>query len=205
MKKLFFILLVPLMLVLHGSSCSKPTRNEWQTIVNGKAVEYNTTVPVTNARVQLFAGTRTQAEAVTDANGAFQFDFIATPGVIYSVLVTPDTMNPKKKYFQTRIWNIAEGQMNTFNYPVTPYAYVKIHVKNINGVDKFDKLVISYLLPNDPEFYGKNVDTTFIGGVSANQNLTFNKIIYRGGNETVIRDTIKYIPAHETTFIEILY
>ncbi len=204
MKKPFLILFMLLMVLCQFWNCSKPTRNEWQTIVNGKAVEYNTTVPVTNARVQLFAGTRTQAEVVTDVKGAFHFDFIATPGTVYSVFVTPDRTNPKKKYFQTRIWNIAEGQINTFDYPVTPYAYLKIHVKNINPVDSFDKFVISYLLQN-PEFYGKNVDTTFIGGVTANENLAFNKIIYRGGNQTVIRDTIQSTPAHDTTFVEMFY
>jgi hypothetical protein len=203
MKKPFFILLI--MLLCQIWSCSKPKPNEWQTTVNARAVEYNTTVPVSNASVLLFAGGRIQAETVTNALGQFQFDFIATPGVVYKVLVTPDTLHTKKRYFQTRVWHINEGQSSRFDYPVTPYAYAKIHVKNINGVDRFDKFVISYLLPNDPEFYGKNVDTTFIGGVSANQNLPFNKIIYRGGTEIVIRDTIKVIPAHDTTFVEMQY
>jgi hypothetical protein len=62
MKKPFFILLAPLMLLLHGMSCSKPKPNEWQTTVNARAIEYNTTVPVSNASVLLFAGGRIQAE-----------------------------------------------------------------------------------------------------------------------------------------------
>jgi hypothetical protein len=205
MKKTFLILGMLLMVLSPFWNCSKPTRNEWQTIVNGKAVEYNTTVPVTNANVKLFAGTRTQAEAVTDVNGAFHFDFIATPGVVYAVLVTPDTMNPKKKYFQTRIWNIAEGQMNTFNYPVTPYAYVKMHLKNANSFDENDRISISSPLLKGRAFGGKNVDTTFIDyTASSNENVAIIYWTYRNGIDTLTRSS-KFLPAHDTTFIEILY
>jgi hypothetical protein len=204
MKKPFLILLVFLMVLSPFWNCSKPTRNVWQTVVNGKAVEYNTTVPVTNARVQLFAGSRTQSETVTDANGTFYFDFIATPGVVYSVFVTPDTMNPKKKYFQTRIWNIAEGQMNTFNYPVTPYAYVKMHLKNVNPFDENDRISVNSPLPLGRQFGGKTVDTTVVDYAWSNDTVPIIYWIYRNG-VGVVNQNRKFLPAYDTTLIEILY
>jgi hypothetical protein len=168
-------------------------------------VEYNTTVPVTNARVQLFAGSRTQSETVTDANGTFHFDFIATPGVVYSVLVTPDTMNPKKKYFQTRIRNIAEGQIHNFNYPITPYAYVKIHLKNANPFDENDRISVSSPLQLARDFGGRKVDTTFIDYAWSNDTVPIVYWVYRNRIDIVNRNKRKFLPAHDTTFIEILY
>jgi hypothetical protein len=205
MKKPFFILLVPLTLLLHGMSCSKPTRNEWQTIVNARAVEYNTTVPVPNASAVLFAGNRIQAETITDAQGQFKFDFIATPGTVYQILVTPDTLHTKKRYFQTRVWYINEGEVNTFEYPVTPYAYVKMHLKNVNPFDESDRISMSSPLLKGRAFRGKNIDTTFIDyTASSNENVAIIYWTYRNGIDALTRSS-KFLPAHDTTFIEIRY
>jgi hypothetical protein len=203
MKKPFFILLV--MVLCQIWSCSKPKPNEWQTTVNARAVEYNTTVPVSNASVLLFAGGRIQAETVTNALGQFQFEFVATPGVVYKVLVTPDTLHTTKRYFQTRVWSINEGQSNRFDYPVTPYAYVKMHLKNVNPFDENDRISMSSPLLKGRAFRGKNIDTTFIDyTASSNENVAIIYWTYRNGMDTLTRNS-QFLPAHDTTFIEIKY
>lgn len=203
MKKKLLVLFIPLLLLL--AHCQKNEANPWQTIVNGTAVEYNTTIPVTNAKVQLFAGASTQTEAITDAQGTFHFDFIATPGVIYTVLVTPDTSNTRKKYFQTRLWHLIEGEINDLSYPVTPYAYVKMHLKNVNPFDENDRISMSSPLLKGRAFRGKNIDTTFIDyTASSNENVAIIYWTYRNGIDTLTRNS-QFLPAHDTTFIEIKY
>jgi hypothetical protein len=202
MKKKLLVLFIPLLLLL--AHCQKNEANPWQTIVNGTAVEYNTTVPITNANVQLFAGASTQAEAITDDQGKFHFDFIATPGVVYTVLVRPDTINTRKKYFQTRLWHLIEGEINDLSYPVTPYAYVKMHLKNVNPVDPNDRISVNSPLRLAQSFGGSQVDTTFVDYSSSNEDTPILYWVYRNGVGVVHRKS-QFLPAHDTTFIEILY
>jgi hypothetical protein len=215
MKKYLFLLACFgfLMAGCHKTDASLPIST-----VNGRLVEFgNTQQGVPNAVVGLlkrlpadclFCAEKRVTVAVTrsDAEGRFNFTF-PDSSAIYYLTVRPND----KRHYPIELFELKEDKQsklhgnNNLNVEVTPQAFIRFRIKNVNPLDNNDLLRIAgiddYWLY---DFKGMNVDTTATASLAGNMTLELRKIIYRNAIQTVFRDSVKTI-AHDTIDVKIFY
>ncbi len=168
MKNLkIFLFLIPV-LAVAWASCKK--EKSTHTIIKGRVFEANSTVGVPFARVRLLPGGSN--EVVADANGNYQIEFNFTNGSFYEVLPIGPKNDPKRKYFQAQSLGVpfTPGETIPLDCSLTPFAYLKLKVKNVNPFDENDYISVtnSYGDGFSRRFLGRYVDTSTIGYRSAN-------------------------------------
>ena len=183
------------------------------TIAEGIITEEGTGKPVANVRMRLYKCTyqvfgssscATFDSTRTDAKGFFSFDFKHEKDYQYEIDAVPDA----EKYFvRNNGAPVEKGRYsNKINLKLTPYAVLKLIVKNTNtnpdaNADKFFTSVPTgrYI----PELYGL-VDTVFIGKTAGGQAQTIYWWVERKGVKTNFSEKV-FCPAHDIVTYNINY
>jgi hypothetical protein len=212
MKKHIFVLLVPLLFMAAG--CEKDPnilKKSGDAVFSGKVLETDSDVPIPNAYVELIKigytgdfwvpNTRTVIQNTrTDAQGNYRFFSVRweiPDGFEARAVALKDKYSDSSK----EAFFSPERDQNTQNIYITPWAWLKIHVKNVNPVGREDAFRSSYGI-----FVGANVDTTVITKTYGSKTLVryIGMSIIKNGIET--SKTIPIItPPHDTTALDIFY
>jgi hypothetical protein len=200
MKKYFFVLVSFSFLMVQ---CRKESNNYIK--VSGKVLEFGSNKPIANAKVGIyseggaFLGS-TWSNLVdttrTDANGFYSIEKQGIDnGSSFYVSAAANkyyTFDPTKY--------LATGQDVTNNDIVLdPFAWIKIHVKNVNPFGDNDKFII-----NGSTYEGKNFEQNFTFKVIGNKNLPLGWSIQKNNVWRSFSDSTKIV-AHDTLKYEILY
>jgi hypothetical protein len=160
MKK--YIILIAL-IITGLASCKKVKDNQIQAGIYVK--QYKTNTPIANAMVLITrgvpgsgVGTQIVDTLFTDANGRVAYNNQVDENYMYYAEAYKDG------YFDTRNSQV-DVRPGEKNFTTTIYMYahswVKLHVKNVNPYDQFDKIRISTFCYNFG-LYGMYIDTTFL-------------------------------------------
>jgi hypothetical protein len=140
-------------------------------------------------------------ELVTDAQGRYSGSFEATrnDGNYYIAPETaPDHFGPIRA---TQIW---PGEDNVVNIFQAPYAYLKLHVKNVNPYNTDDWIGCTFSSGGSFSFPGHGINSTSIRTIAGNMDI-YLYISYRKNNQyTDFIDTV-FAAAGDTTFHQIFY
>ena len=217
MKKSFYFLAIVLIIsFLEG--CKKDPLDAIladQARMYGKIVEKVSKKPVKGARVYLRRCTcviggcncKVIDSLTTDATGRYDFTFkhSAIIGNSLDIFVrVPEGFRQENSSIA-----LAPNTHTIVNYDIeiTPRAWLKIHVKNVNPFDQYDFVWIGggwSGSSSDDKYYGKNTDLFIkkevIGNDSCNitWSTTKNKIDY-------FKIKKVYCLAHDTLFSEVFY
>ncbi|MBL0292974.1 MAG: carboxypeptidase regulatory-like domain-containing protein [Saprospiraceae bacterium] len=200
--------------ILLFASCKK----DFEGIeIKGRITEVGSGKPVSGAKVTIVGrgsdgspwlsggGISAIVDSVfTDANGHYSYRNVESPFGGYIILISKDKYQPANPPH-----GFDNGFPHNFDYQLQPYAWVKIHLKNVNPVNESDWV----------EFFG-----SFARSISTADNIymgmNVDKIIYEPtyGNYKIliyykyIKSNIKYsdsievfTPAHDTIPLDIFY
>ncbi|MBK7233869.1 MAG: hypothetical protein IPH93_16805 [Saprospiraceae bacterium] len=210
------------LLALLFLSCEKdnddsniiPYANGTKSKVSGQVIEYGSNKPIPGAKVILQEGYisgsllsgRTVWTAidtfVADNDGKYQFEFFHKVDdsdrkelYAYKVYIEKDQYFPSlEKRAHKGMWT------KNLNFVLDPYAWIKVHVKNVYSFDEKDYIWIG----GGSNYYGKSVDTSEIQLEFGNR---MSKLVWFVGHnkiETRFEDSI-YVIARDTVPYEINY
>jgi hypothetical protein len=163
MKKLYPLLAMALLITVFAC-CKKVKDNEIEAAIYVK--QYKTNAPLANAKILITRGKpgsgigSTVVDSLfTDSNGKATYNKTVDKNYMYYAEAYKD------KYFDTHDQQVSvtRGEKN-FSTTIFMYAYsyVKLHVKNVKPVNKYDLIQLqSYCHPN-LFFQGLGIDTTFL-------------------------------------------
>jgi hypothetical protein len=206
MKKYFFVLVSFSFLMVQ---CRKETNNFIK--VSGKVLEFGTNKPIANAKVGIyseggaFLGT-TWSNLVdttrTDANGFYS---IEKQGIDNgSSFYVSAAANKYYTFDPTKYVATGQDVMNN-DIVLDPFAWIKVHVKNVNPFDENDKIGLGNGIGTLQIFYlGKNIELNHVNKLKGNSPITIDWSVTKNGILKEFRDTIK-ISAQDTLKYEILY
>ena len=194
------IVLVFLLILLASTSCNKD--KNVKTIVNGKVINAGDNKELNEVEVRLIekygfasnTGSNTIETTVTDANGKFSFDFIATPSRWYGVAITDLDL-----YLSSVSEKIEKGKTNDVILSPMKFAYNKLIIDGSEGAD-------SMRYESSHEFVDTwGADRFYYAGdffESSMSKSVSGKIFYKitrflNGEETVEYDTVNRIPYQE--------
>jgi len=200
------------LVVLFGTGCFK--FNEPGVSQNitwkGRVLERGTNKPLAKAKIYLYSARSSGFDPLgggsgsgsiidsfyTAANGTYSFTYFDNIDDSYSLKGVADG------YYLGE----SEGTLGTREDPRTdilldPYAWIKFHVKNVNPYDDNDEIYIG----SSKAIVGSRVDTTFVSQEIGNAKFSFNNWVIKNKKQLVIKDSINFLPAHDTIFHEILY
>jgi hypothetical protein len=207
MKKFLFLLACFGLLM---AQCHKDNTPQGPTIVEGKILEIDSDVPIANADVflvevdatgSIFGPTKntTIQKMVTDASGNYKFSFQWNKKFTYDV----EAQAPTDKYYsdsQSAIFGSDEGK-NVQNVYITPTAWLKLHVKNVNPFDSRDEVKFFY-----GSCYGNTVDSTIVVKVQGSiKALNTIRIWTTRNSVQTYKDISTIVPPHDTTKLDIFY
>ncbi|MBP7698997.1 MAG: hypothetical protein KA101_00005 [Saprospiraceae bacterium] len=206
MKKLLTSLppLLCIVALLLCMGCWK--EKEQKTTVDFRIVEYGTNQPIENARIILkqceseFLGGTFCIEldtVFTDAQGRFKLDLSETPLALELGISAENYFAFDGDY--SLLWN----RHNTGDIALYPHAWLKVHIKNVNPFDVFDKLELGWVGGSNP-IYGSDVDSILIYKLLGNRELSLSWASTKNNQIYFYKDSL-YLPGHDTTFYEILY
>jgi hypothetical protein len=219
MKKSFFILLVPLLI---GSTCCKkeepsnPYPLGEYTIIKGKVLEFGTNKPIPDAQVLImgfsqkdFGGptnSRPMDTVFSKADGSYEAKFRHEEVDDFQCHVKVHNYYDGRDSGNPFIWR---GRENTINCILDPFAWIRIHVKNVNPLSSQD--YISFWggkgWGNSSSDYiglnGAGIDTFITRRIAGNQLQKITGFIERSGqNRILITDSI-YCKGGDTTFFKL--
>ncbi len=205
MKKYLFIVVFINFLF---SSCVKEESPTYEATVKGRVLEADSDVGIPNMTVKLVEGDysgggwtpkNTTIQTVkTDASGNYQFKYTAQRLMTYDVVAVNASPN-YNEYTQSVL--VPDGASNVVNIFMSPFGWLKIHVKNINPVGEEDAMEFQYGV-----FSGRTVDTSVIAKDVGSRKYPL-KIGFKTRRNGV--ETLKIIevlmPPHDTTKLDIFY
>jgi hypothetical protein len=165
-------------------------------------------VPIANAQVLLVEVDATGSvfgpykqttlqQLETDASGNYKFSFQWNNKFSYNVAARA---SPDRYYSDWQIVTLDEGK-NVQNVFIRPFAWLKLHVKNVKPFDSRDEVKFLY-----GSCYGVTVDSTIIvkvpGSIKAVNKI---RIWTMKNNIQTYRDVNIVIPPHDTTKLDIFY
>ncbi|MCC5918123.1 MAG: hypothetical protein JJU02_12460 [Cryomorphaceae bacterium] len=218
MKKL--IILLPLALLYSCSLFEKEEEKEGknlETFVEGRVLTLGTDQKVTSEEIQvnlcrqiarggaLFGGMGEKIiqEGKTDSNGYFYFDFTAESHTASHYLRIPHSQTaPDKHFFNALQQPIEIGVHQTRNIFLSPHAWLKLHIENVNP-QPGDEIWINFGGGVEDRYFG-HVNVTKIYLLGGNINRSFPYRVYRNNGQTLFRDTV-WLPAFDTTYHKIEY
>jgi hypothetical protein len=210
MKKYFFVLLS------FGFLMQQCTKDDTylgdHTIAEGIITEEGTGKPVANVLMRLYKCTYqvlgssscdTFSSTRTDAKGFFSFDFKHEKDYQYEINALPDT----EKYFvRDNGAPVEKGRYsNRINLKLTPYAWVKLKVKNVSPVNQFDTIrIFNTSAISRGEFYGTNVEFTDKYRVLSSNKEYLGWRVSKNGQVT-LKEILLNCPPLDTVTYEINY
>ena len=207
MKK-YTILIIPLLLSL--SQCRKDDKTTFIK-TSGKVLEFGSNKPIKNAKVGIYeeggeflgsTWTKLVDTTRTDATGFYHFDIgDLDKGSSFFISAAAD------KYYTYDPNNYLVTKQEVLNNDIVldPFAWIKVHVKNVNPFNDADSLILGNVVGTIPRIHvGKNIELNYTNKVFGNKNMQAGWSVRKNGiwkdYELVIN-----IPAHDTLNYEILY
>jgi hypothetical protein len=215
MKKHIFVLLVPLLFSM--ASCERKPLNRTFIDVRGQVLEIVTQKPIANALVAIYeeggeflgsSWTRLLDSTRTDANGFYRFN---KPDLDNGSTFTLSAVAKKYYVFDaiSNRTNFETGKVVTnCNLILEPYAWIKVHVKNVNPFDENDLILLDQLVSpwgGTHSYLGMRVDTTYNRQIGGNINQRVLWISKKNGISTRYFDSAFVVPAHDTISLPIHY
>ena len=207
MKK-YPILLIPLLLVM--AQCHKDSTTAYIK-VSGKVLEFGSNKPVKNAKVGIYeeggtflGGTWTKLVDTTrtDANGIYRLEKgNLDKGSSFFISAFAD----KYYTYDPNNYLVTGQDVTNNNIVLDPFAWIKVHVKNVNPFNDRDSILLGNVVGTIPMTHvGKNIELTYINKVFGNLKMEAQWSVGKNGIWKFKTDTI-YITAHDTLNYEILY
>jgi hypothetical protein len=206
MKNIIFLTII----LLTITSCGKKNF----TSVQGQVFEKGSNKPVANAQVifsRCVPGDGTGAAAIctdietvtTDANGRYVFTKESDKADSYRIRAEKTNYGKPVEVFQTA--NAGESTKD-INFTLPAFAWIKFHVKNVNPFDDNDLIrAPGSIGVGNYNFYGKNIDTTYLRGpYLGNFKTEENWFIFKKNTSISKKDSIFCKPL-DTVFYEIKY
>jgi hypothetical protein len=140
-------------------------------------------------------------ELVTDAQGRYSGSFEATrnDGNYYIAPETaPDHFGPIRA---TQIW---PGEDNVVNIFQAPYAYLKLHLKNVNDYDNQDWIGFTFSTGGSGQYLGPEINVITIRPITGNQPVYIYFSVIKNNQLSQFTDTV-FAAAGDTTFHQVLY
>ena len=200
------IILIVTSLIFLSAGCNKD--KNIKTVVNGTAINLSENKPLGGSTVRLIegygfasnTGSNTIETTVTDANGKFSFDFIATPSRWYGVAITDLDL-----YLSSVSENIEKGKTNDVVLKPETFGYIKLILDNSLGGD-------SVLLESEKPEMNKNYALTYYPSSVTSGNYQknnsgwwyFKMTRYENNNETITYDTL-FVERYEEYELEIKF
>jgi hypothetical protein len=206
MKKYLFLL------ACFGLLMAQCHKNDDKFIkVSGKVLEFGSNKPISNAKVGIyeeggaFLGT-TWTKLVdttrTDANGFYSIEknnidrsssfFIAAAANKYY------TYDPNN-------YLVTGQEVTNNNIVLDPFAWIKVHVKNVNPFNDRDSILLGNVVGTIPMTHvGKNIELNYINKVRGNLRMEAQWSVGKNSIWKFLTDSIR-IQAHDTLNYEILY
>jgi hypothetical protein len=206
MKKYLFVLISFSFLM---AQCRKASNNYIK--VSGKVLEFGSNKPIANAKVAIYSEdgaflgstwTNLVDSTHTDANGFYSMEKSnIDQGSSFYVAAAANkyyTFDPTKY--------IVTGQDVTNNDIVLdPFAWIKVHVKNVNPFNDRDSLLLGNVVGTIPMTHvGKNIELNYINKVRGNLRMEVQWSVGKNSIWKFLTDNVT-IPAHDTLKYEILY
>ena len=193
------ILLIFLLILLASTSCNKD--KNVKTVVNGTVINLSENKPLEGAEVDLrelygFAsntGFNVKETTITDANGKFSFDFVATPSRSYRVII-----NRGDLYLSSVFEKIEKGKTNDVVLKPSIFGYLKMQINSVQGND-------SLILSIDHQYADISGTVTYENGESFESSMSkthsgkrfFQIEVFNNGSSTTYYDTIILEPYQE--------
>ena len=208
MKK-YTLLIIPLLLLL--TQCHKDKTTYIKT--SGKVLEFGSNKPIKNAKVGIYeeggeflgsTWTKLVDTTRTDAAGFYHFDKDnLDKGSSFFISAVAD----KYYAYDPNNYLVTGQDVLNNNIVLDPFAWIKVHVKNVNPFNDRDSILLGNLVgpANATMIYvGKSVELNFINKIPGNRDMRATWTVAKNNIGQYFVDTIK-IPAHDTLFYEILY
>lgn len=207
MKK-HIVLLIPFILLLV--QCHKEPTSTFIKM-SGKVLEYGTNKPIANAKVGIYeeggeflgaTWTRLLDTTRTDANGFYYFDKPnLDKGSSFFIAATAN-----KYYAYDPNSYLITGQVVTNNDIVLdPFAWIKVHVKNVNPFDDRDSIFLDGIVGTLSGIHiGNNVDLNYVNTIRGNRPMEASWTIIKNNIRKIYADTLR-INAHDTLKYQIFY
>ncbi|MBK7233867.1 MAG: hypothetical protein IPH93_16795 [Saprospiraceae bacterium] len=211
--------------VLLFLSCEKdnddsniiPYANGTKSKVEGQVIEYGSNKPIPGAKVILQEGYisgsllsgRTVWTAidtfVADNDGKYQFEFFHKEDdfdrkelYAYEVYIEKDQYFPSlEKRAHKEMWT------KNLNFVLDPFAWIKVHIKNVNPFDDRDYLFTSSH-GGGGDYRGKNIDNIEFHINRGNRKVELYWNVKKNSIFKEFSDSL-YLPAHDTVPYEINY
>ena len=207
MKK-YLILLIPTLLML--AECRKPDKTTYIK-TSGKVLEFGSNKPIKNAKVGIYeeggeflgsTWTKLVDTTRTDATGAYHFDKgNLDKGSSFFISAVAD----KYYTYDPNNYLVTGQEVTNLNIVLDPFAWIKVHVKNVNPFDDNDRIGLGNGIGTLQIFYtGTNIELNYINKLKGNLPISIDWSVTKNGIRQEYKDTIK-IPAHDTLKYEILY
>jgi hypothetical protein len=224
MKNTTHIISILILLLWTLSSCDKKSVEPDDSIyigdstrVEGQVLEYGTLKPLPHTMIIIEEGENSGFGGSTswypydtiysDANGYYSYRFKQESGIQSGGNTTSFSYQMvviKEKYFKPAGILIAKKYyIKNKNIILDPFAWIKVHVKNVNPFDEMDYLFTSSN-GGGGHYYGKAIDSTELHIGRGNRKVRLYWTIMKNKIETVHFDSL-YLPAHDTVPYEILY
>jgi hypothetical protein len=137
----------------------------------------------------------------TDQDGYYRIDHNCYPGTAYWI----EAETAQGHFGPIQKQAVYPGQNNTINIAQIPYAYVRLHIKNVNPYDVYDKF--NYLL--DPGggggFDGPAIDLITTRRTAGNGNVVLYYSAIKNGQIVLDRKDTLNISAYDTLDYQIFY
>ncbi len=207
MKK-YFLILIPLMVLL--SQCQKEPATTFIKL-SGRVLELESNKPIPNAKVGIYeeggeflgsTWTRLLDSFRTDANGFYHYEkHNLDKGSSFFLSVAAN----KYITYDPNNYLITGQAVNNLDVVLRPYAWIKVHVKNVNPFDDRDSIILGSVVGTIPMTHkGTNVELNYINRVFGNTAMRVGWSVSKNNIRQHFADTIR-IPAHDTLSYEILY
>jgi hypothetical protein len=137
----------------------------------------------------------------TDQDGYYHIDHTCNPSTAYWV----EFETAEGHFGPIQKQAVYPGQNNTINMKQIPFAYVRLHIKNVNPYNVYDKF--NYLL--DPGggggFDGPGIDVITTRRTAGNGNVLLYYTAIKNGQLVVDSKDTLFIPAYDTLDYQIFY
>jgi hypothetical protein len=174
MKK-YTILLIPLLFLL--AHCQKDSKTTFIK-TSGKVLEFGSNKPIKNAKVGIYeeggeflgsTWTHLVDTTRTDATGAYHFDKSnLDKGSSFFISAVAD----KYYAFDPNNYLITGQDVANLNIVLDPFAWIRVHVKNVNPFSDADSLILGNVVGNIPNILvGKNIELDYINKVFGNRDM----------------------------------
>ncbi len=207
MKK-YTILIIPLLLLL--AQCHKDNKTTFIK-TSGKVLEFGSNKPIKNAKVGIYeeggeflgsTWTKLVDTTRTDATGFYHFDIgDLDKGSSFFISAVAD----KYYTYDPNNYLVTGQEVLNNNIVLDPFAWIKVHVKNVNPFNDRDSILLGNVVGTIPMTHvGKNIELNYTNRVRGNLLMEAQWSVGKNSIWKFYTDTLK-IPPHDTLNYEILY